>query len=1276
MKNNTLVYKIKIIIIAFLLVVLAVSISFFIGREKNVFATEINVLQNEISTDADPKNPDEDYEYSIFGKTITSREAELVVMYPVQAAKAFFASEDADKKVAFFYNTDAWQDNADAFRHAYWNALMTKRISKFYTIPTGTPEFPSSITVEIDFAKLFADAHETDPDNIGVDKEMDLRNNALGREMAETYSELSEEELAYKIMESISYGNFWQIKNGQLVPTNGEGLLPEYFDELMFETTAVDSNKVCIDKVNWSIEGAYTIPSTIKGNTVTEIGSNAFQNQTELTEVVLNDNILVIKPNAFENCTNLTTITETSNLQSIGTEAFKGCTSLTSINIPAGVTSIGAGAFSGCNNLNITVDSSNPNYSAQGNILYNKTQTEIITTGDISANITIPETVTKVGAKSFYNNDNLEKLYFEALPLIEDFAFFDCENLAEVYFYSYTTPTLGASAFAYDDFTLYVPHSKQSEYVNTFAGYVNTASSIPIIISFSSDGTVIETLNTYYGATITGLINPSKTGYNFVGYYDNSDYTGTVYINGGLWDTTDDMTVYAKWAPQTYYIYFTGYGSENLADKEVTYNALIGTMPAISRTGYTFYGWKNQYNEYFTSDTVWQKLSNQTVFPDLRANQYTITYNGNGGMVNAESQAVYYDSVISSFATAYRNGYTFTGWNTASDGSGQTITAPYVYETDGDITLYAQYTANEYNVTFDKQGGTGGSDGVNTIYNSPMPSGTDITAPTRTGYSFQGYYRYANGVGTKYYNANMTSANNWNLLDDTILFAHWTANEYTVTLDQQGGTGGSEQVNATYNNDMPSGSDIIAPTRTGYSFQGYFEYAGGEGTKYYNSDMTSHNVWDMAEDSTIYADWTPNTYNISLQLEGGVNGSTIVQATYNMPMNFTTAPTRVGYTFQGYYSLPDGDGTKYYNSDMSSAHVWDIADNGTLYAYWIGNSYAVTFDKQKGSGGTESTDVVYGSAMPEGLSAPTRTNYVFVGYFDGTTDDSTMYYNGNMESVQNWDKLTDATLYAHWRGEYFSIIYHNLTFLNKTADVIWDDTLYNDAPTYYEYGVGLDLTRVSAFWQSDGPYSPHLRFLGWYEDSALTTEVTNISPSETGSVVLYAKWRYDYSNGGRLGEIQVTNADPKTQYRDQIAILLELNDLKDELLSIGITKVHIKFKINMWSLHNHGEQFLYFYADPNGTQLLHEEMFEVHASAEQNPPLEEAVVKEINFTVDLEDLDTNYIYVMYKASTSGTWFWATSDTWVNDEIYYEIMYIKDESDIDAPEFYWSYQDPF
>lgn len=90
------------------------------------------------------------------------------------------------------------------------------------------------------------------------------------------------------------------------------------------------------------------------------------------------------------------------------------------------------------------------------------------------------------------------------------------------------------SAFSNDTFTLYTPYSKQSQYVTAFAGYVNTASSIPVTISFSSDGTVIDTLNTYFGANITGLTNPSKTGYNFAGWYDDIAYTGTVYTNGGL----------------------------------------------------------------------------------------------------------------------------------------------------------------------------------------------------------------------------------------------------------------------------------------------------------------------------------------------------------------------------------------------------------------------------------------------------------------------------------------------------------------------------------------------------------------------------------------------------------------------------------------------------------------------------------------------------------------------------------------------------------------------
>lgn len=78
---------------------------------------------------------------------------------------------------------------------------------------------------------------------------------------------------------------------------------------------------------------------------------------------------------------------------------------------------------------------------------------------------------------------------------------------------------------------------------------------------------------------------------------------------------------------------------------------------------------------------------------------------------------------------------------------------------------------NTYTVTFDKQGGSGGSSSANATYDQPMPS---AAAPSRTGFTFGGYYTGTNGGGTQYYTASMTSARNWNIADDTTLYAKWT----------------------------------------------------------------------------------------------------------------------------------------------------------------------------------------------------------------------------------------------------------------------------------------------------------------------------------------------------------------------------------------------------------------------------------------------------------------------------------------------------------------------
>ena len=277
-------------------------------------------------------------------------------------------------------------------------------------------------------------------------------------------------------------------------------------------------------------------------------------------------------------------------------------------------------------------------------------------------------------------------------------------------------------------------------------------------------------------------------------------------------------------------------------------------------------------------------------------------------------------------------GYEFLGFYTTKNGGTRiinengNIVSTSGYNSEG--TMYANYKPINVDVTFDKQGGTSGSNSVTATYSKAMPS---ITIPTRTGYTFNGYYTGTNGSGTKYYNANGTSARTWNIANNTTLYAHWTAKSYTVTLYKQNGSGGTSSVTARYGNTMPS---ITVPTRTGYIFAGYYSGTNGSGTKYYNANGTSARTWNIANNTTLYAHWTAKSYTVTLNKQSGSGGTSSVTATYGNAMPSITVPTRTGYTFAGYYSGTNGSGTKYYNANGTSARTWNIANNSTLYAHY------------------------------------------------------------------------------------------------------------------------------------------------------------------------------------------------------------------------------------------------------------------------------------------------------------------------------------------------------
>lgn len=135
-----------------------------------------------------------------------------------------------------------------------------------------------------------------------------------------------------------------------------------------FETTSISDTQIKIDNVNYTLYNAFEIPPVLNGKEVVFIGSNAFKNQLNLTNIVIPSSVTNIDSSAFENCSYLQSVTLPTNLVSIGTSAFKGCGSLGSITIPSNVQYIDDSAFENCVSLvSVVVERGISNITNLGN---------------------------------------------------------------------------------------------------------------------------------------------------------------------------------------------------------------------------------------------------------------------------------------------------------------------------------------------------------------------------------------------------------------------------------------------------------------------------------------------------------------------------------------------------------------------------------------------------------------------------------------------------------------------------------------------------------------------------------------------------------------------------------------------------------------------------------------------------------------------------------------------------------------------------------------------
>lgn len=315
----------------------------------------------------------------------------------------------------------------------------------------------------------------------------------------------------------------------------------------------------------------------------------------------------------------------------------------------------------------------------------------------------------------------------------------------------------------------------------------------------------------------------------------------------------------------------------------------------------------------------------------------------------------------------------------------------------GRATLKAPAYTSKYTVTFNRNGGSGGTASVTAAYGSAMPG---ITVPTRTGYAFQGYFDSTSG-GNRYYNANGTSARTCTLSANTTLYAQWTANSYTVTLDSRGGSGGTETVTATFDAAMPA---ITVPTRTGYTFGGYYTGTDGTGTQYYSAAGTSANNWGLGEDTTLCALWTANTYTVSFDSMGG-SACGSMTATYGSPYGTLPTPERTNYTFTGWFTQAEG------GTQVTASTVAAITADQTLYARWTLNAVRITYygNGAGASGIPAPQDKLIGDTAVISSAVPTRTGYTFLRWNTQPNGSGTDYSGGDTYSTDE-----PLGLYAQW----------------------------------------------------------------------------------------------------------------------------------------------------------------------------------------------------------------------------------------------------------------------
>ena len=589
---------------------------------------------------------------------------------------------------------------------------------------------------------------------------------------------------------------------------------------------------------------------------------------------------------------------------------------------------------------------------------------------------------------------------------------------------------------------------------------------------------------------------PTRIGYTFKHWY-KSDDAGKADVGNSVKMPAKGMTLVAEWEANSYTVNFhNNTGTGTMTAQSFKYDeAKKLTKNTFTKEGYNFVGWSTTANgaSAYTDEALVTNLTDKKdgsfdLYALWSADAQVIQFDVNGGDVASKPANIdgnTDDTIdLKDVKAPTRTGYTFKHWY-KSDDAGKTDVGTSVKMPAKGMTLVAQWEANSYTVTFDKNEGTGTMAEQNFKYDTAK--NLSANKFTRAGYSFQGWS--TKNTGTVMYAEGASVSNLTDEKDGTVtLYAIWKADSQAIQFDVNGGDVASKPANIDADTDSTVDlKDVKAPTRTGYTFKHWYKQ--GDADK----KNVGTSVKMPANGMTLVAEWEANSYSVKFHNNTGTGTMTDQSFKYDESKKLTkNSFTKAGYTFDGWATAANAASA--YTDEQSVSNLTDKKDDTfDLYAIWSADAQVIQFDVNGGDVASKPANINGNTDETidlKDVKAPTRTGYTFKHWYK--SDDAGKADVGNSVKMP----AKGMTLVAEWEANTYKVKFN----ANGGTETM------NDQNFVYDKGQALTENNFKRAGYTFAGWSTTATGTASYADKAT---VSNLTATDKEVVELFAVWTAD-----------------------------------------------------------------------------------------------------------------------------------------------------------------------